>query len=198
MYQLRLQICGSVTWIAYQYSSIFRYWMIYRADSRFVSSQWETALPCNDASYWLGTSLESALIYVYPIVSHFQNLLASRIWVSHGSGWLEMTLTWKVNGVGLLPVRWCQLMAGTAANPTITMATSTACPMTMRNLAGEMTIATIENQFYASSSALHELISSKGWYSCKKPLTVTYVTQVSSFISTQQMCCLVSQNHVQV
>ena len=34
---------------------------IYWADSRFVSSQWETALPCNDVSHWLGTSLESAL-----------------------------------------------------------------------------------------------------------------------------------------
>ena len=33
-----------------------------RSDSRFVSSQWETALLCNDVSHWLGTSLESALI----------------------------------------------------------------------------------------------------------------------------------------
>ena len=32
-----------------------------RADSRFVPSQWETALLCNDASHWLGASLESAL-----------------------------------------------------------------------------------------------------------------------------------------
>ena len=30
-----------------------------RADSRFVPSQWETALLCNDVSHWLGTSLES-------------------------------------------------------------------------------------------------------------------------------------------
>ena len=35
----------------------------YRADSRFVPSQWETALLCNDISHWLGTSLESALKY---------------------------------------------------------------------------------------------------------------------------------------
>ena len=32
-----------------------------RADSRFVRSQWETVLLCNDVSHWLGTSLESAL-----------------------------------------------------------------------------------------------------------------------------------------
>ena len=32
-----------------------------RADSRFVPSQWETALHCNDVSHWLGASLESAL-----------------------------------------------------------------------------------------------------------------------------------------
>ena len=31
-----------------------------RADSRFVPSQWETALHCNDVSHWLGASLESA------------------------------------------------------------------------------------------------------------------------------------------
>ena len=33
---------------------------IYRADSRFAPSQWETALPYNDVSHWLGSSLESA------------------------------------------------------------------------------------------------------------------------------------------
>ena len=33
----------------------------FRADARFVSSQWETALLCNDVSHWLGASLESAL-----------------------------------------------------------------------------------------------------------------------------------------
>ena len=32
-----------------------------KADSRFAPSQWETALLCNDVSYWLGASLESAL-----------------------------------------------------------------------------------------------------------------------------------------
>ena len=33
----------------------------YRADSRFVPSQWETSLLCNDVSHWLGASLGSAL-----------------------------------------------------------------------------------------------------------------------------------------
>ena len=35
----------------------------YRADSRFVLSQWETALLRNDISHWLGASLQSALYY---------------------------------------------------------------------------------------------------------------------------------------
>ena len=39
---------------------------IYRADSRFAPSQWETTLLCNDVSHWLGTSIESAIyIYIY-------------------------------------------------------------------------------------------------------------------------------------
>ena len=36
-------------------------WYKHRADSRLAPSQWETALLCNDVSYWLGASLESAL-----------------------------------------------------------------------------------------------------------------------------------------
>ena len=34
---------------------------MYRADSRFAPSQWETALLCNDVSHWLDASLESTL-----------------------------------------------------------------------------------------------------------------------------------------
>ena len=34
----------------------------YRADSRFATSQWETALLCNDVSHWLGANLELALL----------------------------------------------------------------------------------------------------------------------------------------
>ena len=40
---------------------LIKYW----ADSRFVPSQWETALLCNDVSHWLGVSLESAPIYMH-------------------------------------------------------------------------------------------------------------------------------------
>ena len=34
-----------------------------RADSRFVPSQWETALICNDISHWLGTHIESVMYH---------------------------------------------------------------------------------------------------------------------------------------
>ena len=37
-----------------------------RADSRFVPSQWDTALLCNDVSHWQGASLESALQCISP------------------------------------------------------------------------------------------------------------------------------------
>ena len=33
--------------------------MRYRADSKFVPSQWETTLLCNNVSHWLGANLES-------------------------------------------------------------------------------------------------------------------------------------------
>ena len=42
---------------------------IYRADSRLAPSQWETSLQSNAVSHWLGTNLESALIY-YPKLCH--------------------------------------------------------------------------------------------------------------------------------
>ena len=34
---------------------------MFRADSRFVPSQWETTLLCNNVSHWLSASLESTL-----------------------------------------------------------------------------------------------------------------------------------------
>ena len=37
-------------------SMFFHFW--FRADSRFAPSQWETALLCNDVSYWLGANLQ--------------------------------------------------------------------------------------------------------------------------------------------
>ena len=35
---------------------------VFRADSRFALSQWETTLLCNDVSHWLGANLVSALV----------------------------------------------------------------------------------------------------------------------------------------
>ena len=40
------------------------YQMPLRADSRFVPSQWETTLLCNDISHWLGASLKSGLLHL--------------------------------------------------------------------------------------------------------------------------------------
>ena len=44
--------------------------MIVRADSRFAPSQRETALLCNDVSYWLGANLESALIMTSTLTAY--------------------------------------------------------------------------------------------------------------------------------
>ena len=52
-----------------------------RVDSRFESSQWETALLCNDVSNWLGASLDSALQkYLYQgcfVSANIENTLIS-------------------------------------------------------------------------------------------------------------------------
>ena len=40
------------------------HWDYYKAESRFVPNQRETALLCNDFSHWLGANLESALYNV--------------------------------------------------------------------------------------------------------------------------------------
>ena len=37
---------------------------------RFVPTQWETALLCNDVLHWLGASLESALLYIWTYMLH--------------------------------------------------------------------------------------------------------------------------------
>ena len=46
----------------------------HRADSRFVASQWETELLCNNVSHWLSVSLESAL---QTAVEGYQGILTS-------------------------------------------------------------------------------------------------------------------------
>ena len=48
-----------------------KWWIYCRADSRFVSSQWETALICNNVSHWLGTRLESDLYYFQIYFCHW-------------------------------------------------------------------------------------------------------------------------------
>ena len=55
---------------------------IFRTDSRLAPSQWETALLCNDISYWLGTNPESALYYCHTFMSSRNWLQAFRnpIW----------------------------------------------------------------------------------------------------------------------
>ena len=62
------------------------YVYIYRADSRFVPSQWEIVLLCNDISHWLGTNLKSALLYIciYTMLLLTQLMLQSALCsVSH-------------------------------------------------------------------------------------------------------------------
>ena len=50
--------------------------------SKFASSQWETALLCNDVSHWLGGNLESALCCIqYHVFNH--TILSLKHWANH-------------------------------------------------------------------------------------------------------------------
>ena len=49
----------------------------YRADSKFVPSQWETSLQSNAVFHWLDAKLESALI-VYPLPE--QDIFNFNLW----------------------------------------------------------------------------------------------------------------------
>ena len=72
--QIPIRLCcmvpqGGLLPPSYTDSTLVAHWKhqrYLRADSRFASSQWETALLCNDVSHWLGTSLESALYLTGP------------------------------------------------------------------------------------------------------------------------------------
>ena len=46
----------------YQYMIVCTF--VYKADSRFAPSQWETSLQCSIISHWLGANLESALVQI--------------------------------------------------------------------------------------------------------------------------------------
>ena len=52
-------------------------YILLKADSRYVPSQWETALLYNDVSHWVGASLESALVLWYKSPS-FERFLPER------------------------------------------------------------------------------------------------------------------------
>ena len=54
-----------------------------RADSRFVPSQWETALLCNGVSHWLGASLEPALWCIgFHMVMRWSWPIKVQIWLT--------------------------------------------------------------------------------------------------------------------
>ena len=42
---------------------------VYRADSRFAPSQWETSLQSNAPSHWLDVNLESARVYIMALMN---------------------------------------------------------------------------------------------------------------------------------
>ena len=74
-----------------------------RADSRFASSQWETALLCNDVSHSLGASLESAL----PMMANLQyNLCRKSDEGCSSVMWniilfLTQNITWEVRTISI-------------------------------------------------------------------------------------------------
>ena len=74
----RVLKCKQAHWCDCSIKIIFQsdYRCTFRADSRFVPSQWETALLCKDVSHWLVASLESAPyidVWLYHIPSNFDN-----------------------------------------------------------------------------------------------------------------------------
>ena len=76
----------------------------YRADSKFVPSQWETALLCNNISHWLGASLESA-----PQVYKGSKRPIAAIWVWHN---FQHTLPGIILGLNSANEIWhCMVMS---------------------------------------------------------------------------------------
>ena len=59
---------------------------IFRANSRFVPSQWEKAFQCNDVSHWLGASLESDL-YITCELSSSSWIILAKIVDLNGLTW---------------------------------------------------------------------------------------------------------------
>ena len=64
-----------------------------RAHSRFVPSQWEMALLCNNISCWLGASLESALECIISTTGNI--LVLEHIYTSFDDMWSIRNECWK-------------------------------------------------------------------------------------------------------
>ena len=66
----------------------------HRADSRFAPSQWETALLCNDISYWLDASPKSALQLHCAVLCN----KVSQVFWKHNPTWYVCTKQSKDEG----------------------------------------------------------------------------------------------------
>ena len=53
---------------------------LYRADSRFASSKWESTLQSNAVSHWLGANLESTLFIDFPSLFVFYDTMMYWCW----------------------------------------------------------------------------------------------------------------------
>ena len=65
-----LRMTEMISFIWLLETTIFHH-ISYRSDSRFAPRQWEPTLLCNDVSYWLDTSRESALSYILTTLALF-------------------------------------------------------------------------------------------------------------------------------
>ena len=75
---------------------------IFKADSRFALSQWETSLQSNTVSHWLGANLESVLIlkYTNAVLAQFPDAIHV-VWLStmHALRWFTTRKQ-----------KWCQFL----------------------------------------------------------------------------------------
>ena len=97
---------------------------VYRADSRFAPSQWETSLLCNDVSHWLSASLESALIYLSRLthwtlinVLSILKVISKHMLSINFMSTCEIALTWRAKNTCddksplVQPIAWCHRAA---------------------------------------------------------------------------------------
>ena len=81
---------------------------IYRADSRFAPSQWEREWCCNDVSQWLGTSLESVLIY-----KHIEDWTK---WLIHYRRYLQLPGICMNENIGIFARMWLKFVPKGSVN----------------------------------------------------------------------------------